>query len=180
MKKTVTISQMAKHCQVTSETIRRWIDSGAIPANRTLGGHRRIEYSDFIHFLEKNNFPIQHKGIINNKIRIFLIAAKRNKCKKIVSDLRRLNIPMEIKYAWDTFEAGHKLANYNPELILICTEIIGLNISSMCKFIRKQITTHSVKLMAITDEHKPFRKTVPELDCILKYPKDIAQIQDFL
>ena len=180
MKKNVTITQMAKHCHVTSETIRRWIDSGEIPSGRTLGGHRRIEYSEFIRFLERNNFPSQRGVIDSDNIRTFVIASKRKECKCIVDDLKKLSIPMEIEYAYNPIKAGHRLAEFHPQLIIICTGIPGLNLSSTCKFLRRETTTRNATLIAINNKQKPLRSLLPEFDCVLNCPEDLHKIQNFI
>lgn len=42
----VTTGVAARLLGVTPQTVARWIDSGRLPAFRTLGGHRRIARAD--------------------------------------------------------------------------------------------------------------------------------------
>lgn len=44
--KMLTTGQAARMCSVTPDTILKWIQSGRLPASRTLGGHHRIDQRD--------------------------------------------------------------------------------------------------------------------------------------
>lgn len=50
----LTVADIAKHCQVSQRTVRRWIDNGSLKAGR-LGRLRRIRRSDFEKFLKQNS-----------------------------------------------------------------------------------------------------------------------------
>ena len=49
----LTVSDIAKHCQVSERTVRRWIADGHLMVAR-LGRLIRIRRSDFCEFLDEN------------------------------------------------------------------------------------------------------------------------------
>lgn len=55
MQEQLTTRQIATALQVSESSVKRWCDQGAIPTVRTVGGHRRIPLSGFMHFLERTN-----------------------------------------------------------------------------------------------------------------------------
>lgn len=163
MKRTVSISEMADYCQVTAETIRRWIDSGAIPAKRTLGGHRRIEYQDFVSFLEANNLPV-HRSEIHERQRILLVGGNAELMKTLSSTLDGMEIVHQMEHAPDSFEAGHKLAKYNPDYIFLVPDTPGLDLHRACKLIREDTATRSSKIVAIASRSGLRRAVNPKPD----------------
>ncbi|MFQ3651272.1 MAG: helix-turn-helix domain-containing protein [Gemmataceae bacterium] len=42
---------------VGESTVKRWVDNGNLPAERTLGGHRKIRVSELVRFVEARNLP---------------------------------------------------------------------------------------------------------------------------
>ena len=49
-----TTQEAADHCNVSSQSIIKWINSGKLKAYKTLGGHRRILLENFERFLKEN------------------------------------------------------------------------------------------------------------------------------
>src|SRR5438093_11941557 len=50
----LTLGQAAKYLGVAQSTIRKWSDSGRVPAFYTPGGHRRYRRGDLDAFLERS------------------------------------------------------------------------------------------------------------------------------
>lgn len=50
-------SELAEHLGVHSSTIKRWVDRGELPANRTVGKHRLIPLSGAIRFARERGLP---------------------------------------------------------------------------------------------------------------------------
>ena len=57
IKKAYTTQEAANHCNVTAQSIVKWIEARKLKAYKTLGGHRRILLEDLESFLRKNNMP---------------------------------------------------------------------------------------------------------------------------
>lgn len=51
----LTTGRAARLCSVTPDTVLKWIKSGRLPANRTAGGHYRVEQSDLLSVLSHTN-----------------------------------------------------------------------------------------------------------------------------
>jgi MerR family transcriptional regulator, light-induced transcriptional regulator len=53
-------SQVADALGVSTSSIKRWVDAGAIEATRTMGKHRLVALSSALRFARKENFPLEN------------------------------------------------------------------------------------------------------------------------
>jgi excisionase family DNA binding protein len=53
----VSPGQLSRALGLGESTVKRWIDQGRIPADKTPGGHRRIRLSDALHLLRSGGIP---------------------------------------------------------------------------------------------------------------------------
>ena len=58
----LTLGQAAKYLGVAQSTIRKWTDSGRVPAFKTPGGHRRYRRRDLDSFLEHSGQVVEPSG----------------------------------------------------------------------------------------------------------------------
>ena len=56
-KTALTTGDVARHCQVSSETVSNWIRTGKLEAYATPGNHRRVRLEDFTAFLAFHDMP---------------------------------------------------------------------------------------------------------------------------
>jgi excisionase family DNA binding protein len=56
--KLLSTGQAAKVCSVTPDTILKWIRSGRLPAQRTAGGHHRVDRRDLDQLLKVGSAPL--------------------------------------------------------------------------------------------------------------------------
>jgi len=64
MKDVLSPKEFAQAIGVSESSIKRWVDSGTIPASKTAGGHRRIAMSEAVRFLRDTNTPLLHPDIL--------------------------------------------------------------------------------------------------------------------
>jgi len=57
----VSTGQAARLCSVTPDTVLKWVKSGRLPANRTPGGHYRINRQTLLKTIESGVLASQHE-----------------------------------------------------------------------------------------------------------------------
>jgi len=64
MKDVLSPKELALAIGVSESSIKRWVDSGVIPASKTAGGHRRIAMGEAVRFLRDTKTPLLHPDIL--------------------------------------------------------------------------------------------------------------------
>jgi excisionase family DNA binding protein len=111
----LTLGQAAKYLGMAQSTIRKWSDSGRLPAFYTPGGHRRYRRSDLDQFLERGGSFTPRRG---EGRRLILIVDDDDKLREFV----RVNLEMEgysVREASSAEEGLAALDEEPPDLILL-------------------------------------------------------------
>jgi excisionase family DNA binding protein len=114
----LTLGQAAKHLGVAQSTIRKWSDSGRVPAFYTPGGHRRYRRSDLDAFLASSGGAVTTAPRANGGPRTILIVDDDARLREFV----RVNLEMEgytVREAANAEEGLAALEEESPDLILL-------------------------------------------------------------
>ena len=84
----LTLGQAAKYLGMAQSTIRKWSDTGRLPAFYTPGGHRRYRRADLDQFLERGGSAAPRRG---EGRRLILIVDDDDRLREFV----RVNLEME-------------------------------------------------------------------------------------
>jgi molybdopterin-binding protein len=86
---TFRISEVADLMGVSSDTVRRWADSGRLPATRDLHGHRVVEGTDLAHFARSMGEHPETARIVG--------ASARNRMRGIVTHVVRDTVMAKVE-----------------------------------------------------------------------------------
>jgi excisionase family DNA binding protein len=111
----LTLGQAAKYLGMAQSTIRKWSDTGRLPAFYTPGGHRRYRRADLDQFLERGGAAAPRRG---EGRRVILIVDDDDRLREFV----RVNLEMEgyaVREAANAEEGLAALEAEPPDLILL-------------------------------------------------------------
>ncbi len=156
MKQYFTMSQAAKVCAVDRSTMHRWVSAGKINSYSTPGGHKRILPKELKKWLEDNQLPFDIDEFKSDKTKILIVdddESVRKYLKLILS-----GIFIDIEFAADGFEAGKKLIQYQPDLMILDLFMPNMNGFDVCKNIKTDPATKKIKIIILsghgTNENK--------------------------
>ena len=144
----LTIPQAAKYCSVGRTTMWRWAKSGLIRVWVTPGGHHRILKNDLESFLTKDKksspiadkyFPIKSILIVDDDPMILKVLSKALSEHKYRTEI-----------ALDGFEAGVKLMQFMPDLIILDLIMPKIDGFEVCEQMKNDPMTSHIKILVLT------------------------------
>lgn len=156
----LTVSQASKYCNVPSETIIGWIDSGQLKAERTVGGHRRIKREDLDLFLRAKGMPVPEGPLQLEKKKILVVDDDRIIVETIVQSLEEDEHGYEIISAADGFEAGLQVSHFKPDLLILDIMMPDINGYEVCRKIKTEPISQGTKIIVLSAylDEESFRK----------------------
>jgi excisionase family DNA binding protein len=147
-----TTSEIAKYCAVTNDGVLKWIKSGKLRAFSTPGGHYRVSAEDFRTFLDKFEMPIDESFFRGStRKRSVLVVDDEPNIREIVRRLlKEMDEDMHVEEACDGYEAGIKVGSLQPDLVIMDVMMPRVDGMSLCRSIRENPKTATVKVLAIT------------------------------
>jgi len=138
---------------VDMTTVIGWCKQKKLAAYKTPGGHRRIKSRDLVNFLKEYQMPIpavlKHEAIFRALV-VDDEAAVRN---LVVRVLKEVDKEAEIEQAADGFEAGMKVLDILPQLVVLDLNLPGLDGFRVCKNIRDDDRFNKTRILAISDNN---------------------------
>lgn len=146
----LTTGEIAKYCHVTYRTVLVWIDEGKLKSYATPGGHNRVKVEDFLEFLKKFNMPIpdDFTGVIKRK-KILIVDDDKSMVNAIVRVLKLEN-RYEIDFAFDGFDAGRKLFEFNPDIVLLDIKMPGIDGYEVARRIKSMPYETGIKIIVLS------------------------------
>ncbi|MCK6506686.1 excisionase family DNA-binding protein [Myxococcota bacterium] len=120
--------QVAGMLGVSLATVVNWTRLGRLHAHRTPGGHRRISRDEVLRFCQEHRYPVPTElaGAVRATRRgppRVLILHRDLAWAELVSDYLRFDRELEITVTDRPLEAGFRLAQVRPHLVLLDLEL---------------------------------------------------------
>jgi excisionase family DNA binding protein len=145
----VTMRQAASHCQVVVSTLRRWIETGALRAIRTPGGHHRIEIEEFQRFLREQGIPPYSRQPLE-EAHILIVDDDRDVIDLVIDVLTDDPRAFKLEAATDGFEALVKVGFFRPSLLILDVSMPGMDGVEVCRRLKTQPETRAIRVLGIT------------------------------
>ena len=132
--------EVANICGVVNQTAINWIKGDHLKAFTTPGGQYRVYADDLFGFLKKRNMQVPDElkeYISTNSNKSILIVDDDVELSNIVKGLVSSKIDsVQIDQAFDGFEAGKKIYQLLPSLIILDIDLPGVDGHKLCRNIR--------------------------------------------
>lgn len=142
-----TIPEIARLCSVGRSTIWRWVKSEKLGALMTPGGQYRVLREDLEYFLSANGmrpivrtlFPKKVILVVDDDVHIQGLFVKM-----LSNDIYQVHV------ASDGFEAGQRVMDSKPDLLILGLTMPGMDGFEVCKRIKEDSRVSHMKVLAIT------------------------------
>ena len=143
-----TVPQAAKYCAINRVTLWKCVKSGELKASLTPGGHYRILKKDLEAFARKKGmYPLaSYHPPKKNKI---LIVDDDREIRELFTKMLRFH-KYETDLASDGFEAGTKVVEFKPNLIILDLFMPGMDGFEVCRRLKEDPGKADVKILIFT------------------------------
>jgi len=148
----LTTGDIAHYCHTGMTQVNRWIKNDDLEAFRNPGGHYRVTREKFREFLERNGMPIIEDFFRVEKKKKVLIADDDETVVGVISDiLQKKYDDIELKTAYDGYQALITAGNFNPDLMILDIRMPKIDGLEVCRRIREnEAISPELKILAIT------------------------------
>ena len=157
--------QAAKQLMVSPAAIRIWAEKGEIHALTTPGGHRRFLQSEVDRFAEERG--LVYKGAPQSQLSILIVDDDVQFTRYLTKLLSGYDV--EVQVVNNGFDAGIKVRDMAPHIILLDLMIPGINGFEVCKGIKSSVLTAKTRVIAMTGN-----PSVENVDKILAAGADVC------
>ncbi|MFO7964983.1 MAG: response regulator [Desulfobacterales bacterium] len=181
MDKVMTVYEASKYCNVSSKSIINWVESGHIKAYKTVGGHRRINKTDLIDFMEKHGIPLPEAEQRSERKKILVVDDDPIIVETIVQALEEDENGYDVISASDGFEAGLQVRHFIPDLLILDIMMPDIKGFEVCKTIKANPQTKHIKVIVLSaylDDEKFEKMKENGADICFSKPLPLPQLKE--
>ena len=150
-RKLYTTHEVARLLGVTPITVIRWIENGKFKCFTTVGGHRRIDHNELVHFAQAYNLPWRGDEELASRQEFVVLAVDDEPdALELVKDILSSVPGLRLIFAANAFTAGAKLVEERPDLILLDFLMPELDGFEFCRFVREDPRFADIPIVAVT------------------------------
>lgn len=172
------IPEMAKMCGVSRSTLWGWVKSGYINAFVTPGGHHRILQEEVDRVLADKSAGAGASPSKGTKT--VLIVDDEPQLLKLIKAWLSIK-DLHIETAGNGFDAGMKLLNNKPHLVILDLFLPGIDGFEICRTIKQDPELAKTKVLALSGFDTPENKRMIMglgADAFLPKPMDFRALRE--
>ena len=140
----LTPNQVAELLHVAPVTVRHWASRGKLPFVVTPGGHRRFPRAE----VERLARQLEEGG--GEGLRVLVVDDDRQLAGFLREWLGTLPEEPQVEVAHDGFEAGQKVMEFRPQVVLLDLMMPGLDGFQVCRRIKEAPGGRAVRVVTMT------------------------------
>lgn len=141
-------AEVAKLIGVTAMTVRRISDKGELPFNVTPGGHRRYKKGDVLSYCSRKDIELSDNQ--TSAIRVMIVDDDKQVVLLLKTFLESFELEIQTELAYGGFEAGLKVKDFQPDIIISDIRMPDLSGTEMLKNLKRAPSTKNIRVIGIT------------------------------
>ena len=144
----LTPNEVAELLLVSPVTVRQWAQKGLLPARTTPGGHRRFSMEAVRQFAIREGMASRLKGEAS---RCILVVDDDEQLNRFLVELFRSKYQGAfVDSAFDGYEAGSKVQQVNPDVVLLDLMMPGMDGFQVCERLKTDVDTMHIHVVAMS------------------------------
>ena len=152
-KQFLTPTEVAGLLMVSPITVRQWAQKGLLPARTTAGGHRRFHRQDIETFARTRGIELVESATGLSANRLLIVDDDRALNGFLCALFETEVAGIEVYSAYDGFEAGRKVVELKPAVVLLDIMMPGVDGVQVCKSLKSDPATEGIRVVAMTGHH---------------------------
>ena len=173
----LTPNEVAELLLVSPVTIRQWAQKGMLEARTTPGGHRRFSMDAVRQFAVREGMASRLRG--KGKRSILVVDDDEQLNRFLVELFKAKDEGARVESAYDGFEAGSKVQQVKPDVVLLDLMMPGMDGFQVCERLKNDVDTMHIRVVAMSGYCSPeneCRAMKAGADCFLKKPFSNAEV----
>jgi excisionase family DNA binding protein len=151
MKDVLTTGEVARLCGVAARTVSKWFDNGQLAGFKIPGSRdRRIPRETLVRFMRAHGIPL--RGLDGGGTRVLIVAVDYESADALRVALER-GFDYQVQVATGVFEAGLLARQNRPHVVLLDTDLPGLNPKEMRQALRSDPELVATRVVAVEAQH---------------------------
>ena len=146
----LTTKDVASYLMVSVAAVRRWAVSGDLKARTTPGGHRRFLSGDVMAFAQQKGITPPAVVAHNKKLKVLIVEDDIEFSVYLAELLSSYSDRVETCLASTGFEAGSKVHEFKPNIILLDLKLPGLNGFQVCADLKSRPECADLRIISMT------------------------------
>jgi len=141
--------EAGKICNVSYNTIKRWIKTGKLDAHVTPGGHYKIMKKDLFLLMKKHKIPISGEIEVTHK-QILIVDDDKHVRDSIAKYLRLNGQNFTVSTSSDGLETASLISRLVPDIIILDLMMPRMDGFLVCKMIKANPLIKDIYIMVLT------------------------------
>ncbi len=180
----MTTSEAAERLGVALRTVQLWVESGALPAWKTAGGHRRIARTAVEKLMRERRLAIdgnRPRPEDNTPFRVLLVEDDPDMLRLLTLVIKNWGLALEIQTATNGFEALLRIGEQCPHMLITDLLMPGMDGFQMLHSLRQigQVL-ETLEIVVVTALEAPdieSRGGLPDGVRVFSKPVDFAKLE---
>jgi excisionase family DNA binding protein len=153
-KEVLTTFEASRYLNVAPKTVSNWIDAGHLKAYRTVGGHRRIRRQDLEAFISAQQSGRRPRSVPIHR-RVLVVDHDPALATALLQALRDGEPPCEAEAVHSLFEAGCKIVDFSPDVVVLDAAMPGARTPDLLRQIQARPGSRHVRVLVLTAQPQP-------------------------
>jgi len=177
-----TTREAARRLGVSLRTVQLWVESGTLPAWKTMGGHRRISREVVDRLVREQEVSLE-VGPADQRLTILVVEDEESLRKLYEQKLLSWDLPLEILTAANGYEALLMIGDKRPDLLIADLSMPGMDGFRMIRTLSSAKEFRDLEIIVVTaldGTEIEQRGGLPEGIRVLRKPIPFAELESIV